>query len=178
MTAILGYADGKNVWIAGDSGAMNGGWQRFTVRERKVWRSGEMLIGCCGRWAVSQLLQSLFLPPEQKAGVTDIFYLYGWFIPALKAFLEEYKTPMANDETTTGLIIGYHGTLYHIDSYFNTNAIEPQLVADGAGGDLAKGAFEACRMNALSVEGSMLKALEIAGRHNLTVAPPYYVEMI
>lgn len=178
MTAIIGFADGEHVWIGGDSGAVNGGWQRFTIRERKVWHCGDMLIGCCGRWAVSQLLQSLFLPPPHEDGLTDIKYLYGCFIPALKAFLEEYKTPMVNDETTTGLLIGYRGVIYHIDSYFNTNAIEPQVVSDGAGGDLAMGAFEACRMNALSVEGSMLKALEIAARHNLTVAPPFYVECI
>lgn len=177
MTAIVGYADGITAWIGGDSAAQNGGWTRFAIRERKVWRQQDvdMVIGCCGRWRVSQLLQTFLILPEQKGDESPIQYLVAQFVPAVQQVLRDHNELIKNDESGTGIIIAYKGVVYAMDSAFCVNAIEPQVVADGAGGDVAKGAFQAFLDTGMDIESAILKALAIAGDFDLTVAPPYYV---
>lgn len=175
MTAILGYADGEHVWISGDSAAQNGGWSQFTIRERKVWRAGDFIIGITGRLRIGQLMQALFVPPQHPGELKPADYFVISFIPTLRELLRQHDESMTSDASGTGLIIGYRGVVYHMDSAFNVNAIEPQIVADGAGGDVALGAFCAFRESGVEVESSMRRALEIAGQHDLTVAPPFYV---
>lgn len=177
MTALIGYADGKTTWIGGDSAAQNGGWARFSIRERKVWQSQDedMVIGCCGRWRVTQLLQHGLVLPVPNPSATPLDYLVLQVIPAIQQLLKAHDETMKTEQSGTGILIGYRGVVYALDSAFCINAIEPQVVSDGAGGDVAKGAFQAFLDSGLDPEPAMLKALEIAGKFDLTVDAPYYV---
>ena len=178
MTALLGYSDGVHIWVGADSAASDGGWSRFTIRERKVWRAGDFLFACTGRMRIGQLLQSCFVPPEHHYQVAPIDYFVAQFIPALQALLKEHNETMTSDASNTGLIIGYCGTIYHLDSWFNINAVEPQIIGDGSGGDTARGAFQAFLDCGIEPREAMLKALQVAADYELTVAPPFYVETI
>lgn len=137
-----------------------------------------MIIGVSGRWRVAQLIQSGLIAPEHPESSSDIDYFVLCFIPALKALLKQHDEVMQNDVSSTGLTIGYRAALYSMDTAFNINALREQVSADGAGGDLALGAFLAFRNCGVEIEAAMGSALDIASQHNLTVDPPFYVEKL
>lgn len=178
MTAILGYADGTHCWIAGDSAIQNASWERMTIQERKVFRRGDLIIGVSGRWSVNQLLQTLFVPPDHAPVVLDWQYLAGDFVLAMQRLLNDHEVPMKTEASSTGIMVGYRGVIYQIDECFNVNVPMPQIRSDGSGGNTARGAFQAFLDCGLSVEPAMIKALEIASKYDLSVAPPFYVECI
>lgn len=178
MTAILGCSDGEVVWIGGDSAASNLDWALINICERKVFHVDEMLIGVSGRNIVGQIIQwglATLLEPRDPKQLRGIEYMNMSFIPALKKLLKQNDETMKNDHTGTGLTIGYRGRLYIMDSYFNVNAPRVQVSRDGAGGDLAFGAFLAYRQTGKSIPDAMMLGLAVAGAHNMTVDPPYYV---
>lgn len=179
MTAILGYADGKHVWIGGDSSAQNGHWSRIAIRERKVFRIGEMLVGGAGLMRPIQAIRTGLKLPEHAAEMPDLDYFITAFIPAMQQALADGKASMDDqDGNSTSLMIGYHGVLYCMGSDFSIRAHEAQAYALGNGGDIAFGAFIAYHFAVETVEMAMDLALTVAANFDLTVAPPFYVEMI
>ena len=57
MTCIVGYKDGNDVWIGGDSLGSNEWGQQIATAQPKVFTNGPMLMGCCGSFRLAQLLQ-------------------------------------------------------------------------------------------------------------------------
>lgn len=178
MTAILGYARDGKVWMAGDSAAMDG-WTRIILDEQKVFRHGDVLIGGSGLLHVVQEIRLTVEIPEHPDGMKDQLYLITKLLPAMRKSLEDASKSTIEAEGSTALMVGYHGVLWYVTPSMMAVAHKEQLYALGSGGDIALGAFEAlmeCRPDA--IERNMLRALEIAGRSNMTVAPPYYVECL
>lgn len=183
MTAILAYANGRDVWMGGDSLAMDG-WTRIICGERKVWQTGELLFGGSGVLSVVQKLKRTATIPPQTDDGDPLDYLIGVVVPALRAALKAAEMSMFSEECNTALLIGYRGCIYDVTPSFGIVPVINGIRGMGAGSDVAVGAFEAFtfdydfRPPADVVELSMRRALQIAAEHNATVAAPFYVEHI
>ena len=175
MTAILGYADGEHVWMAGDSAVVNGSWRRYSSAEKKVYQRGDILFGVGGRAQVSQVLRYGFEPPEHNDAVHNEDYVARILVNALRTYLDENKCPLETDDSSTAMLFGYHGELYYMTGDYTVSKPAARSFAIGTGGDLAFGAFHALLKTSVQSDQAMLQALEISAEFNLSVAPPFYV---
>lgn len=178
MTCILGYADGKNVWIGGDSAAQNGSWDRQTFLESKVFRCGDLLFGGSGSLRICQVIRELLILPVND-GDNDQNYLIAIVIPEMINLLEKYQLKLNDkEEGSTAFLIGYRGKIYKMTSDWAVYAATDQICKVGNGGDTARGAFTALLDQGITIdeiEKYMIEAMKIAGRFDLSVAPPYTV---
>lgn len=70
MTCIVGIADGKKVWIGGDSQGTAG--HALTIRaDTKVFVKDPMVFGFCGSYRMGQLLRHSLSLPKHYEGDTD-----------------------------------------------------------------------------------------------------------
>lgn len=181
LTAILAYADGRDVWIGGDSLSMDG-WSKVVTSERKVWRKGDMLIGGSGVLSVVQKLKRTVMMPRQADDEETLDFLTGPVVDAFRYALKVADMSMFNEECNTALLIGYRGAVYHVTPSFGITPVAGGIVGMGAGSDLAVGAFEALLTSdcdgspSWSISPHIIEALRIAAKHNATVSEPFYVE--
>lgn len=183
MTAILGYADGKTVWMAGDSFVGNGSWDRFTLTTRKVVRRDGFLIGVSGLLKPLIATETVFQPPARPENLTDDQYMFSVFYRELKTLLDQYESPLKEDDDTTSLLVGYRGRLYKIGYEGAVYSPREQIISIGSGGDYAQGAFMALRSifrsdGEKTIESIMLDAMEVTVKSTYSVAPPFYVERL
>lgn len=178
MTAIIGYADGEHVWMAGDSRGLVG-WEYQTLTTKKVFRCGDLLIGGSGVLRHLNLLR-MNLPPMYIADdCDDEVYIAVIVASAVRHCLRGADTSLNEevDGAQTALMIGYRGRIYQMTSKLCVDSSAEQVYFFGSGGDLAGGAFMALKKR-LDIEDAMIESLMIASQFNVTVGAPFYVECL
>jgi ATP-dependent protease HslVU (ClpYQ) peptidase subunit len=162
--------------MGGDS-ALIRDWDKRQLAEPKVFRLGEMLIGCAGSPRTQQLIQyNLEIPKNNYTEHGDMRYLVTEFIPVLRTCLKnggETKIENNREETESILLLGWHGKAYSIQTNFQVDRISNGFTATGVGDAYAMGALAA--MTIINPEQTVLLALEIAGMFSNGVCGPYYV---
>lgn len=181
MTCIIGWSNGKEVHMSGDSGSF-AGYEKYISKIDKVFvLNNEFLIGFAGSWRLGNILRYDFDPPVRVQGIDDLTYLVKYFIESLRETLKD-KGYSIIDNNQEGLdeslfLLGYKGNLYIIDSDFHINQTVDGVDSIGAGSKYCLAAFDALT-EIKSIKQRMFKALDITVNRCTLVSKPYIYEVL
>src|SRR6266436_5359026 len=115
MTCIAGLADNGKIYMGGDSAATNG-WGLTILKEPKVFRNKDFLIGCAGSARILTLLRHSFVPPGQDEGEDILLFMSTRFIDAVRDCLKNGGFAKKQDEQesmgNSYFLVGYKGQLF------------------------------------------------------------------
>jgi ATP-dependent protease HslVU (ClpYQ) peptidase subunit len=196
MTAIVGmvYRDygmplpHDYVYMAGDGIGVGSDGSVQPRRNKKVFTTGEFVIGYAGSYRVGQVIEHQFVPPslDRSSGSLQS-YMVSFFIPALMEAMANHSGVASDDASNpfgANLLVGVRGMLFGIESDYQVSEPDSKFWAIGAGADLCLGAMSALVGN----DGDWVSskdvpnptkilgdALSIAARFDTSVGPPFMV---
>lgn len=177
MTCIVGFVEGKTVWIGGDSAGV-GGYALTLRADLKVFRNGPMIFGFTSSFRMGQLLRWALTIPDHDPRVDIQKYMATTFVDAVRECLKTHgfaKKVLDVEEGGT-FLVGYRGQLFCVqDDYQVQLAIDP-FDAVGCGHDIAKGALFATT-HATGRERVVI-ALQAAERYSAGVRAPFHIEAL
>jgi ATP-dependent protease HslVU (ClpYQ) peptidase subunit len=181
MTCIIGYSNGKEVHIAGDSGGY-GNIDKCIRKDEKVFNlDNKFIIGYAGSFRLGQILRYDFTPPAKPDGITDMHYLVSYFIDSLRQVLKDkgYSIVSDNQEGMDAgvFLLGYNGNLYTVDSDFQVGCNIDNVDSIGIGAYFAIGAWDALDHMKITKQ-RLFKALDIASKRCIMVSKPYIYEVL
>ncbi len=92
MTCIVGWLEGDDVYIGGDSAGVNGYYgKRIRADEKVFTKNGTMIFGFTSSFRMGQILRYSLTIPEQTKKQGDYDYMCTTFLDALLKVLEEKK---------------------------------------------------------------------------------------
>ena len=175
MTCVVAMATDKGVMMGADSCA--GLWhQAGVVRQPKVARVGEYLIGVCGSFRMLQLLHhgidAAAHNPKQ-----DIFaHLLHVFVPEVRTVFREAGFSLVENNSEAGghFLVAHGQRIFHVQSDYSVLEYEDPYAAIGCGEEWAIGSLFAQREMRASTKEKLMTALEAATRYSSYVRPPYH----
>lgn len=180
MTCIIGFSNGQEVHIAGDSGGFSG-IEKVVRSDEKVFPIGdEFIVGFAGSYRLGQLLRYDFTPPARPSDITDMAYLVSYFIESLRTLLKDkgYCYIDNNQETIDGLfLLGYRGHLYCVDQDFHVGMSMDGIDSIGAGSSICIGAFDGLS-SVKNIKQRLFKALDITEKRSTVVLKPFTYEVL
>lgn len=141
MTCIVGWTNGKNVYMSGDlMGSSEIQCSRVThqkVFKREIFINkirSELLIGYTTSFAMGQMLEHHFEIPDMNE-LDPYIYLIKDFIPKLKKFFENEKFSKITDNVIEGgtFLLGIKGRLFIIEDDFQCFERADKFAACGCG---------------------------------------------
>lgn len=177
MTCIIGLEHNGVVYIGGDSQASNG-VRKGASRVRKVFHTGNFLIGATSSYRMINILRYNLAVRDQNANESDEEYMVTAFVEASRtAFKSGGYTYIDNSREWGGdFLVGYKRTLYVIQTDFQLNHYDEGLYCAGSGYEVAWGAMLA--LEDMPPKKRIKTSLEIAGKVAVGVGAPYYVESL
>ena len=179
MTCIIGFAEGGNVWIGGDSAGTNVYFNQRIRVDEKVFLKGDMIFGFTSSFRMGQILRYHFSIPSLKVGQDIDSYLHTTFLDALIESLSDNHYTTEKDNVVRGgnFLFGYKGKLYEIEPNFQISETIDKFDAVGCGDDLAMGAMYTIEKLAskLSPELKIKIGLSAACKFSAGVAPPFKI---
>lgn len=176
MTCIAAVAHKGAVWMGADS-LMTDEKTVATMRDPKVFRRGDLLLGLSGDLRWNNLMQYVFTPPQRPTSrsYTDMKYLCGPFVDALHKCVSDHQL-VEPEKLEVGALIGYRGAIYNLDSgtYDISRCIE-DFDACGSGQFEARAVLAALEGTKLTPRTRLLRALTISARYNSGVRGPFKV---
>lgn len=188
MTCIVGFEQGGQVWIGGDSCAMdcNDG-DVISLAQPKVWElPGGILIGHTGGIRGQQALRFgidwnavMAWPHWNGLQVPEnlvMEFLCRAFVPAAIKAYREFGVAVTRDgqERADPFLLGFQGKLYEIEEEFAVIRSTRPYAAVGSGRKYALGAM-AVLDDQIPVEKRIRMALQAAATHNVGVTGPFTV---
>lgn len=177
MTCIVGIATGDKVYIGGDS-ITSDGYSRNVTARRKVFRSGELLIGTCGSIRASNLLQQSLTIRALEEGESAEHFLVTGVIEAMRTLLKTGGVSKIENNVEQGedMLIGFRGRLFSVANDFQVDTYTDGIAAVGAGEAYARAAVLA--LSDLPPEARVRRALEISAELCALVSPPFFIEVL
>jgi ATP-dependent protease HslVU (ClpYQ) peptidase subunit len=148
---IAGYHKG-HVYLGGDSAVSYGDYQ--TVCEPKVVRTGDVLLGLVGT------SRSYTLAVKAAKDCSDV-----------QKFVKRLTKTMNDGQDFTALFAQGSG-LFLVDGELGIDRVLTDFTAIGSGADVALGAMG---IDGRPIPKRILAALNVVGKYNRSVAPPYYL---
>lgn len=185
MTAIVGLVHDGEVWLGGDR-SVAAGSMLIPNRQPKVWRSGQMVIGCSGEQAWwTAWLEELSPDPGGHWRPDDpLRWLSTTCMQSLRQRLTEWgrigKAADGTEQCDGDALVGIDGQLYEINANgFTVVQCADPVAGIGCGGNLVIGAASALRAldwpDGLDVPWVLRESLEIAERFCAYVRAPFDV---
>lgn len=174
MTCIVGYVEGNQIVMGGDSAGV-GGYELIVRADQKVFRNGPMLFGFTSSFRMGQLLRYALTVPTHHPDVPIDTYMVTVFIDAVRTCLKDHGWASKSSERESGgtFLVGYQGRLFSVqDDYQVECAVDPYN-ACGCGAQVALGAMHASR---LPGRERVQAALEAAERFSAGVRGPFHIE--
>jgi ATP-dependent protease HslVU (ClpYQ) peptidase subunit len=183
MTCIVALKHNNKIYMGADSLGSNGSTMSKAVRlDEKVFVKDDMLFGFTTSFRMGQILRYVMTAPERPEGITDMAYLVAYWIPALIACFEDngfrgYKEDDDEKSKVGGeFLLGYRGTLYHIEGDFQVGIPADQFSAAGCGQDLALGAVYAAKNAGVKApEKIITMALEASEHFSAGCQGPFHI---
>lgn len=175
MTCIAAVADGKTVWMGGDSLGSDG-WDSTSRKDQKVFKTGEWVMGFTTSYRMGQLLMHRFTPPLLSEGQDVFAYMVTDFIDAVRRCLKDGGFAKRDSDRESGgeFLVGFRGRLFTIGSDYQVGEpIEP-YDAVGCGHAYAKGSLYSTPPS-LSPSKRITIALEAASLHSNGVRAPFTI---
>jgi hypothetical protein len=146
MTCIVGVVDKGQVFIGGDSAGV-AGYGLVVRADRKVFRSGDFVMGFTTSFRMGQLLAFGFHPPKPRVGVDVMQYMVTDFIDATRHRMKEGGFATTKDSAEAGgtFLVGYAGRLFHISDDYQVGESTHGFDACGCGDAIALGSLRSTR---------------------------------
>lgn len=186
MTVVAGLISEGQVYLGADGVATGYEGRLYTRIEPKVFRlGGRPVLGEAGTsWTpavvvggsgIPRVLTQLrrVLAAGSTPGRQD---LDAWLHDVLvSAIVEITKTPPLREDDGFSLLVGAHGRLFELDKWLDVMEVLGPITV-GSGGEFAQGALDALAEAApdLPPKQRLLRALEVATRHNAFCGPPFH----
>lgn len=183
MTAIVGIADGRSVWMgadsfAGDSYALQ--MKESKIIERQLPDGSPILFGTTGELRYALLLETMPLPahePEVDArhyiGVALVDAMRDCFV---KAGFGTKNNGGGDESGQSSVLVGYCGRLFSVWYSYDVVETAHPYQAVGSGMDTCLGALAVTE--GIEHERRILMVLDAAERHNAYVRRPFTVKHI
>lgn len=172
MTCVVGLVSDDGLYMGADSAWGSTDWHEY-IKEGKLFRRGDYLIGCAGSARQAQLLRYSLQIPQFSNGAFHKFMVVT-FAKALRDCLDEGGILHKKDgvDSTAGpVLIGHNKHLYYIGYDLQiTEARDPYMVI-GCGRDWALGSL--CSTDGQPPQDRVLLALKAAAKYSGGVAPPF-----
>jgi len=174
MTCIVGIVHNNRVYIGGDSAAV-GGLSIVARNDRKVFVTGDFVMGFTSSFRMGQLLAFGFNPPKPRVGDDIMSYMVGDFIDAARARMKAGGfAKVVNGEDQGGtFLVGYKGRLFVVHGDFQVGESIHGYDAVGCGDDIALGALSASKGMAPRLR--INQALKAAETHSAGVRAPFHI---
>jgi hypothetical protein len=178
MTCIAGIAQGGKVYIGGDSAGVAGTSQLDVRADRKVFLSGDFVMGFTTSFRMGQLIQYAFTPPKRHPDKDVMAYMVTEFVDGLRACLKNGGFASRNSETEAGgtFLVGYCGRLFNIQDDYQVGESAIGYHAVGCGDAYAKGVLFATPDQL--PEDRIRLALHAAEAHAGGVRGPFHIQSI
>ena len=181
MTCILGYSNGKEVHIVGDSGGFSN-CDKVIRADEKVFRLGDdFIVGFAGSFRLGQIIRYDFDPPLRPSGISDINYLISHFVDALRQVLKDKGYSVISDSQESmddGLfLLGYRGKLYTIYPDFQVSISIDGIDAVGYAAQYAMIAFD-CLSNIKSIKRRLATSLEVVEKRCTALCQQFIYEVL
>lgn len=181
MTCIVGVVgrDGS-VLIGGDSCAGdNHSYSIDTLKDPKVFRSGEFVIGYTTSFRMGDLLRYKFEPPKLYAETEISAYMRTSFIDEVRKTLKDGGFAQKEKDRESGgcFLVGIKGRLFRIDDDYQVGEPADGMGAVGCGAQAARGALFALGDTAAeNPQVAVLTALRAAEACYAYVRAPFHLE--
>lgn len=178
MTCIVGIVDKANnrVFIGGDSAGSTSS-NIFIIKQPKVFRNGDFIIGGTSSFRMIQLLMYSFMPPQIN-NKEPHEYMCTDFIDAIRECFKKggyMKKETEGDERGGFFLVGFKDRLFKIEDDFQVSETLNGIDACGSGEDFALGALTALEGFDIPTDQKVLKALECAAFLSIGVSAPFKI---
>jgi hypothetical protein len=189
MTAIIGYTDSKNIWIAADSAysytdsddiSYTGIHSNSKIYRYNIQLNGantEMVIGFAGDLRFIQaLIYKNMLPTTNSSFKRDVELEF-----IINDIIPKFEECNENTGGKGSAVIGINRRIFELDD--SLAVVEPTdgLATTGSGQEVCKASFYACLSvkPEINIENALLVSLDIA--HNImpeSIQPPYNIQHV
>lgn len=179
MTCIIGLKENNKIYMGCDSYLGGGNWPTTLMKQPKVIKIHNMLIGHTGFPRATQIIQYHLSIRTQNENEDDMFYLITVFADSVRKVFKDlgYSWVNSNHETLEDyFLIGYKNNLYEMHSNFQIVCSLDNYTCIGSGQDYALAAM--CALDNLSPEKRIKRSLEITEKFCNTVKAPFNIEII
>lgn len=179
MTCIVGIEHEGGVTIGADSASSNG-YSIDVNANRKLFRTGEFLVGFTSSWRMGQLLQYAMHPPSLDTWDVDRF-MATTFVDRVRDTLKAggFATLEKSAESGGTFLVGVAGRLYSVYDDYQVAHTTRGYAATGSGQAFAMGCLYQTRAYpAHTVEQRCRAALSAAAELNPHVRPPFHIDTL
>lgn len=144
MTCVIALRHDNEIFLGSDSAGVSG--LDLTVRaDTKIFRKEEAIISFTSSFRMGQLLQYNFKMPKHEEGVSTIAYLNTDFIDAIRECFDDggYLKRESDRESGGCFLIGYRDEIACVESDFQVGIPQDNYIAEGCGGQIARGSLYA-----------------------------------
>lgn len=176
MTCIVGLVHKGVVYLGGDSAAVSTGDSSLIIRnDRKVFRSGNFVMGFTSSFRMGQLLAFGFSPPSPRVDVDVMAYMVTDFIDAVRERMRSGGFSKLKDSSEEGgtFLVGYSGRLFLIGQDFQVAESLHGFDACGSADLIALGSLRSTRSWA-NPKSRLVEALQCAETFNAHVRAPFH----
>ena len=176
MTCIVGFIEGKTVFIGGDSAGVSG--LDMTVRaDEKVFEGDGCIMGFTTSFRMGQLLRYSLSRPDHPEGMPDLEYMATRFVDAVRKCLKKGGYAKTEEEREIGgtFLVGYRGGLFNIQDDYQVGQPHDIFDAVGCGYQVARGALHTTQDLDVEPKDKVLAALLAAERFCAGVRRPFVV---
>jgi ATP-dependent protease HslVU (ClpYQ) peptidase subunit len=174
MTCIVGIADGKKVYMGGDSASVDEDNSLVSSRkEPKIFINGGYLIGYAGSFRFGKILQHSFIPPKISSDNIDKF-LNTTFVNALRECCELNKVDPGSEEDSSEMLIGVSGRVFEFCNDWHFGEDINNFNSIGSGTKFALGSLYSTR-RLKSPNARIQLALESAEKFSTSVRGPFTI---
>ncbi len=176
MTVLVGIVHNGVTWIGADAAVSCGNYVD-TLIEPKVWEQDDFILAATGAQREWQLIRHRTTLPALNEGVDVMRYLVVEFADAIRQARKDsgFEEKHANGtEASPGLLIGYEGRLFDMDSGYAVTEHETFAV-HGCGRELAYGSLHTSAKIWTSPRKRIEAALAAACSVNAYCKPPFTI---
>lgn len=176
MTCIVAMIEDGKVWMGADHLGSDGFIKTEYVKNDKVFKNGDFLIGYTTSFRMGQILQYSWSQPTRPEGVSDDVYFYKHVLNSFHQCFKDNDYGQKRDEDWSfgEFLVGWKGRLFVVQ---NSIALEHERFASvGSGCYHALGAMKALALSGY-LEGpqqTLEIALEVASGSVCTVGGGKY----
>lgn len=185
MSCVVGLVDEGKVWLGGDAAASDPNDELVvTYTAPKVFRRGQLLLGCVESFRMRDLLEHQFDAPRFRANQDPDDYIFRIVLEEIRRTLVvggfdlEEEVDDDDDFMPSGaILLGFKGRLFTIDWDYHIGEVRDHFMAIGAGAPYALGSLHITHELAdkFSPRLRVTNALRVAAHYCGTVRPPFSV---
>lgn len=178
MTCIVGLIDKDgSILIGGDSAGV-GGYSKEIRTDRKVFVSGDFVMGFTTSFRMGQLLAFGFSPPKPRVDQDIMHYMVNDFVDCVRQRLKcgGYAETHNGAERGGTFLVGYAGRLFKVEGDYQVGERVQGFNACGCGSDLALGSLHSTAK--LPARQRVTAALEAAEAFSAGVCAPFHIETL